>query len=123
MGYLSMMSYSNLEAILQGSIASLSDKPYNIRMAESLDSSAIAFRLQELRKARGFSSRAVSQRAERLGYQISHSHVLDMEKGDIANLTVPMLRILAAVYEVPLEEILGEPIPINANQDDWRTEI
>ncbi len=120
-----MISYTNSRTNLQECMYSLSEKPYNVCVDDDLDIVAIGRRLEELRAARHLSLRQAAMRAKRLGGKISHTHLRDMEMGKIEGLTLPKLRLLASVYEVSLDDIVGvdrplvirEPGPMWADED------
>lgn len=73
----------------------------------------LGMRIKELRSARGWSLRALARRAG-----ISHTHVSQIESGDVADPSVAKIVGIAAVLGVPVERLLeggtqSEPLPTN----------
>lgn len=75
------------------------------------DISKIAKRLKEARAEKGWSLMQVSLKTmdmfpNKKEYQVSHTHVKDMEDGVIANLNIQKLRALATIYGKKIEYLL-----------------
>ena len=107
-----------------------SDFDKNIKMmmhANLLDSKAICKRLKALRVDRGWTYLDVSKKINLLfsnivdeqDYNVSHTHVRDIEQGFIKNFHVSKIIALASIYGVLLEYVLyGKTIPTKPTVDN-----